>query len=306
MLIAGVPGQRNLRSLIKDILLGLVGALVIVSALTLLLSGQLPIFGRLTLYSRIFAEGGYGLMHTPVSGLYLIVVMTFAAAVLVAAMRYRSGASDGAYTAALAYSGVFGLGVGNYYMGRTHPAGLVVLFSSWALSVMLLGLITLRAFATRHDGSRASLLLVASALMSLGLMTTTVAQFPAPWTQVRRIAHSAPPPPPYDVSAAVAFLRRTTTHGEPIVLLAPLGHLIALDAGVENVSPYSHTDGIVTYQQLSDTLAALKNAGGRRFYVAHPVFPGAGPVFPEIARALASDGFSARTDVASGITEWRH
>jgi hypothetical protein len=300
MLVSASPGRLLALTVrvTKDAAVGIIGALAIVAVLTLLLTGELPNLGLLTLYSRIFGEGGFGLLHTPVAGLYLIVNMVFAAAILVAAIRSRDGAEDNVYTAALAYSGVFGLGAGNYYMGRTHPGGLVVLFSVWALSVALLALLALRALAARRfDAKAPSLLLLAGALVSLGLTSTAVAQFPAPWTQLRRIVASAPPPPPYDVSAAVAFLRRTAAPGEPIVLLAPLGHLIALDAGVENVSPYSSQEDVITYQQLREVLTALHAAGGTRLYLAGP--------FPEIPQTLTSDGFTPTTDAASGITEWQ-
>ena len=154
-------------------------------------------------------------------------------------------------------------------------------------------------------------MLLTGALVLLGLIGTTVAQFPAPWTQIRRIAASAPPPPPYDVSASVAFLRRTAKPGEPVVVFAPLGHLIALDADVENVSAYSHPDGVVTYQQLNNVLTALHGAGGTRFYLANStlpntIFPGAHATFPEILQVLRRDGFSPTIkDPASGITEWQ-
>jgi hypothetical protein len=96
-----------------------------------------------------------------------------------------------------------------------------------------------------------------------------------------------------------------------VVVFAPLGHLIALDAGVENVSTYSHPDGVVTYQQLNDVLTVLHDAGGTRFYLANSTLPnttflGAHATFPEIPRLLASDGFSPTiSDPSSGITEWR-
>ena len=295
------PGPGRVTRLIKLATLGLASALAAVSALTLLLAGQLPNLSLLTLYSRMFADGGYGLLPTPVAGLHLIVYMTFAGAVLVSAVRYRRDAGDRAYTGALAYSGVFGLGAGGYYMGRTTPGALVALFSIWALSVVLLALLSLRTVAAWRDRPGAgapSLLLLAGTLLSLGLTTTAVAQFPAPWTQLRRIAASSPPPAQYNVSAAVAFVRRTAAPGEHIVLLAPLGHLIAADAGVENVSPYSHPEGVVTYQQLDELLKALHDASGTRFYVGSSVFP-------EITRTLTSKGFSPTVDVASGVTEWR-
>ncbi len=291
-----MPGRS--KRLVKDLAIGFACALAAVATLTLLRAGELPNLGLLTLYARIFGEGGFGLLPTPIPGLYLVVYMTFAAAVLVAAIRYRDGAVNRVYTAALVYSGIFGLGAGDYYMGRTQPGGLVVLFSIWSLCVALLALLSLRALASWRGRPRAAwLVLVGGALVSLGLVSTTIAQFPAPWTQLRRIAASSPPAPPYDLSAAIAFLRRTAKPGEPIVLLAPLGHVIALDSHVENVSPYSNQEDILTYQQINEELAALHHAGGTRFYVEE--------VFPEIPRTLADDGFTPTTDPASGITEWR-
>lgn len=285
--------------MIKGAVVGLLGAMAAVAVLTLALSGKLPDIGLLTLYSRIFGEGGFGLLHTPVAGLYFIVDMTFAAAVIVAALRCRLNVDDGAYTAALAYSGVFGLGAGNYYMGRTTPGGLVVLFSIWALSVILLGLLALRSVASwRSRPGMSQLLPVAGALILMGLVTTSIAQFPAPWTQLRRIATTERPPAPYNLSAAAAFVRRTTAPGEPIVLLAPLGHLIALDAKVDNVSMYSSQEDIITYEQLSEELDALRDARGTRFYVVNGAFP-------EITYTLTHDGFSPTVDAASGITEWQ-
>jgi hypothetical protein len=292
-----MPGRTT--RLIKDLAIGFACALAAVAMLTLLFAGELPNFGLLTLFSRIFGEGGFGLLPTPVPGIYMVVYMTFAAAILVAAIRYHDGAADRAYTATLAYSGVFGLGAGNYYMGRTYPGALVVLFSIWSLNVMLLGLLSLRALATKRGRLRVtSLALVGGALVSVGLVSTAIAQFPAPRTQLRRIAASSPPPPPYNLSAAVAFLRRTAKPGEPIVLLAPLGHVIALYAHVENVSPYSNPEDVLTYEQINEEFTALHRAGGTRFYAAESVFP-------EILHRLASDGFTPTVDPASGIMEWR-
>ncbi len=130
----------------------------------------------------------------------MLVDMTFGASVLVAALRYRDRATDNTFTAALFYSGILGFGAGNYYMGRTHPAGLVVLFSIWALCVALLALLALRALAANRVSTRlSSLVLVGGVLISLGVASTSIAQFPMPWTELRRIAASSPLPAPYDI-----------------------------------------------------------------------------------------------------------
>ncbi len=38
----------------------------------------------------------------------------------------------------LAWSGIFGLGVGGYYMGRSSAEQLITMFSAWALALALL------------------------------------------------------------------------------------------------------------------------------------------------------------------------
>ncbi len=282
---------------VRNLLVGLVIALAAVSVLTLLFAGQLPKLGLLTYYARLFGEGGFGLLPTPLGGLYMLVDMTFGAAVLAGALRYRDRSPDKAYTAALLYSGILGLGASNYYMGRTHPGGLVVLFSIWALSVALLALLALRALAANRVSARvSSLALVGSALISLGLAGTSIAQFPVPWTQLRRIAASAPPPSPYDISAAVAFVRRTSHRGESVLLLAPLGHQIAFYADVDNIASVNNPTSVLTYQQLAEALTALKQARGNRIYTLG--------TYSEVTAALAADGFKPRVDPSSGMTGW--
>jgi len=213
------------------------------------------------------------------------------------ALRYRDRAPDETLTAALLYSGILGLGAGNYYMGRTHPAGLVVLFSIWAISVALLALLALRAVAANRVGARlSSLALVGGALLSLGVAATSIAQVPKPWTELRRITTSTPVPAPYAIGAAVAFVRRTSHRGEPVLLLAPLGHQIAIDAHVENIASVSNPINLLTYEQLAEALETLKQARGGRIYTVQ--------TYPEVTAALAADGFKSTLDPASGITEW--
>jgi hypothetical protein len=297
---AGEVGRPVLRPLVRSMALGLFSALALVSLLTLLRAGQLPDFSRLTLYSRVFGGAGFFLLPTPLDGFQLIVFMTFVASLLVAGLRYRSKASDCVHTATLAYCGVFGLGAGAYYMGRSHPVVLVALFSVWALTCALLALVALRAPARSGNWTRMRWwMAIVVSLVPLGLAATAVTQFPAPWRQLKRIATSVPPPAPYDVSSAVDFVRNTVAPGEHVVLLAPLGHLIARDAGVRNVSPYSSPADIVSYEQLDEELAALAENHGRRFFVG-----GENLVAPEIVSTLAADGFRPVSGSPSTLTEW--
>jgi hypothetical protein len=174
-----------------------------------------------------------------------------------------------------------------------------VLFSIWALTVLLLGVLALRSVRAWNRRPRiASMLLTTGALLMVGLTATSLTQFPSPWVQIRRIAHNSALPAPYNVSAAVGFIRRTAKRSEPIVLLTPLGHVIALDSDIENVSPYSSPESVVTFEQLNEIFAALRAAHGTRFYVSTSVFP-------EITGALAREGVIAARDRSSGIIEWR-
>ena len=304
---ASESGKPVLRRLAGSVALGLLGALILVSVLTLLRAGQLPELDRLTRYSRVFAGAGFSLLPTPLDGLQLIVFATFVAALLAAALRYRRRDDNRSLTGALAYSGVFGLGAAAYYMGRSHPVVLVALFSAWALSGALLSLLALRVLTQRPSrsgahGRRARIRLQAPAVAliaaTFGLAATAVAQVPAPWAQLKRIAKSAPAPAPFNLSPAVAFVRTTTAHGEAVVLLAPLGHQIARAAGVRNVSPYSSSSDIVSYGQLAEVLDALRKSHGRRVYVSNAY------TAPEIPRVLALDGFRPVAGPGTGLTEW--
>jgi hypothetical protein len=292
--------RRGFVRLLGSVALGVAGALVLLSAFTLLRAGQLPDLSRLTLYARIFGSAGYSLLPTPLAGLQLIVYMTFAAALLVAGLRFRRGAVDRLLTGALAYSGVFGFGAGAYYMGRSHPQVLVAMFSAWGLSVVLLAVVALKGLASREGRSATSPVLVFTAFLALGLAATSAGHFPNPLTQLRRIKASASPPLPYNVSTAVNFIRVSTAPGERIVLLAPLGHLIARDAGVTNVSPYSSPSDILSYGQIQEELDALREHRGSRVFVGSA----AASVAPEVPEILAADGFRSSSDPASGLTEW--
>lgn len=303
---ASKAGQRMLRRLGRSLILGLIAALVLVSLLTLLEAGQLPDLGSLTRYSRLFAVAGYTMLPTSLDGFQLIMFVTFAGALVAAGLRYRRRAGDRALTGALTYSGVFGLGAGAYFMGRSHPNVLVTLFSAWALSGALLSLLALKELARepvpqfgtltrKHMRTWAgSTALIAATLC---LAATAITQIPAPWTQFKRIATSTPAPAPYNLSPAVNFVRSTSRHDEAVMLLAPLGHEVARAAGVRNVSPFSSSADIITYELLGEMLEILHKNHGTRFFLGEYIAP-------EIPRVLSADGFKPVVGPGSGLTEW--
>jgi hypothetical protein len=304
-LAASAPGAVQLWRLARSTVLGLLGAFALVSAITLLRAGELPELSRLTRYSRLFAVAGLTLLPTPIDGFQLIIFLTFAVALVVAALRFRRGAEDRTLTGALAYSGVFGLGAGAYYMGRSHPIVLIAMFSAWALSGALLSLLVLREIAAASRSSRGLrsirlwtlLRSVALVAATLGLCATAVAQVPAPWTQWKRIRTSAPPPAPFALASPEAIVRASTKPGAAVAILAPLGHQIARDVGVKNVSPYSGAGDILSYEQIDEELDALREHHGTRFFLGEYTTI-------EVHTVLRAHGFRPAAGAGTSFTEW--
>jgi hypothetical protein len=275
--------------------IGAAAALLGVTAVLWLRTGHVIELGRMTAYARLFGSAGFGEVSTPTIGLHLVMYATFVALLVIAALRHRRDDPDRALTGALAFAGVFGLGAGSYYMGGSNASQLIGVFSAWALGAGLLALVAVRALAARARPTFA----IAAALVTFGLMATALVQTPAPWTQARRIA-ARTPSNPYDRTAAAAFVRRTAAPGERVVVLEGLGQLVAVKAGVENVSPYSEIWTIWSHEQLDEIVAALRRARGTRFYL------GRAGTDPGIPVALAAAGFKRIAyDAPSELTEWR-
>src|SRR6185436_4280520 len=128
-------GPRPLARLAGQLALGLLAAYALLAALTLVRAGELPQLGRLLDYGRLYSIGGFGLLHLHrLLGLHLVLYLTYVAAIAVATVRAIERAPNRPLTAMLAWSGIFGLGSGAYFMGRTHPELLVALFPTWTLA----------------------------------------------------------------------------------------------------------------------------------------------------------------------------
>jgi hypothetical protein len=289
----------RIRGLAGQLVLGLLAAVVIVAVFTLLRAGSLPQLSRLTQYDQIYVITGFSMSPTPNAGLHIIIFMTFVATLVMAAVRIRSMQPDRVMTGALAFSGTFGIGAGTYYMGRSLPEVLAALFPAWGLATALLCLLALQAL--RDPTSRRRIwpvhaFPIAVALIILGLFTTAIDQFPAPWTQWQRLtadSHTVL----FNTGPAIRFVRATTRPGEDVALLSPLGHIVSRDADVIDVSLYSQQEGIVTYNQLDDVIDALRASHGDKIF--------SSGILPEISQALTTSGFhTIAQDTDSGLTEW--
>jgi hypothetical protein len=267
--LAAAEPVRSIAQLVRllgSALAGLAGAVAIVAALTLAVAGELPDFGMLAIFPRIFGIEGVWLLPMPSFGMHLAIYATLGAAVVVAAVRVAGDDDDARLTAALAWAGAFGLGAGAYFVGRSHPHVLIALFSVWSLALALLVVVTVRAvLATpRRRPSGVELLVLAG----FGLAVCSLAQTPTPWGQLHRITHAPPIPgadtPPRDMRQAVAEL---TVRGEPVALLVREGHRIAFDLGIVDVTPYTNMEPMVTVAQWRETVRALRRAGGTTLLV---------------------------------------
>ena len=149
LLWSGVsPGRRTLLRLAALGVAGLATALALVAALTLVRAGSLPELWRLVDYARLYTIANFALMPIPgFFGTHLLIYLTYLAAIVVATVRMRRGAGNRVLTGMLAWAGVFGLGAGFYYVGRSHPIALEYQFSAWGLALMLLTVVAVRELA---------------------------------------------------------------------------------------------------------------------------------------------------------------
>jgi hypothetical protein len=260
-----LPG-RSLRGLARLALEALGGgaiAVALVSVLTLTVGGGLPHFGQLLEYPRIFGVEGFGLLAMPSVGFHLVVYATFVGAIGVGAVRGLAG-EDRALSVALTWIGIFGLGVGAYFTGRSHPHVLIDLFSVWSYALALLAVVAIRAIVRRpgHRPQLAELLVLAG----VGVMACSLAQTPTPRSQIDRLRASQP----HDVRILTALedtINDLTSPGEPVAMLVRPGHLMAERIGIVDVNPYANVDSMMTSEQWSTMIAALQRAHGRKLFV---------------------------------------
>jgi GNAT superfamily N-acetyltransferase len=250
---------RGVGRLLRDALAGALAAYALVSALTLARTGSPADLGVLLFYARLYGGSGFGLLPTQTLGLHIVIYLTYVAAIGTATVRAIRGDSGRPLTGLLAWSGVFGLGVGAYYMGRSSPEQLISMFSAWTLALALLTVAVIQQIA-RNPGRRPTIAHIA-VFLGMGAAACSLAQTPAPWTQIERLERTTAST--YVASGALKQVLRRYGGGKPEAIMSVIGHREAYEAGIENVSPYLGTLLIVTVQQIENTLRALRDAGGK-------------------------------------------
>jgi hypothetical protein len=289
------PTAARLRILALDLLLGLAAAIAAVTLLLLLRTGAPPDFTLLVRYARLFGVSGFAMVPIhPLLGVSTIVYLTYVGAIGTATVLTLRGTADRLLAGMLAWSGVFGLGVGSYYVGRSIAETLTNMFPAWGLAVALLVVVVVRGLLAR-PGRRPRAIELAC-LFAFGLLVCSLAQTPSPLAQAQRIASDGQPLLRHP--AGEAFVAANVERGEAVVLLTALGHRIALNLGVDDVTPYTGNESIQTEEQLDDTLAALDDAGGSKVFLARGGFIPSG-----LHEALAARGLQQAGATPDGAFE---
>jgi hypothetical protein len=293
----GRPTARGLRELVLEGAAGLAGAIALVAALVLVRTGGLPHPALLSAYAKIFAVGGFSMLPMrPVVGFSTVIYLTYAAAIGTATTRAIRGTdeSDRLLTGLLAWSGIFGLGAGAYYMGRSHPEVLTNELPAWALATTFLTVASLRWIAA--SGGRRIALPAVACLFGFGLLACSLAQTPLPWAQVQRIESTGGEGTNFRREDAVVFVQERTHPGDHVVILMQLSHRVAAEADVQDVTPFTSAS-IVTHSELDETLRALRDEGGHEVFVGNNVIPG-------IVSELARHGFRQVATAANAYSLW--
>ena len=310
------PRARALLSFGASVGAGLVGAYALVAILTLVRAGSLPQLERMSEFARVYALAGFNLIPLPaLVGLHLVIYATYVAAIGAATVRAIRREPNRVLTGMLAWSGVFGLGAANYYVGRSGSETIVSTFSAWALALMLLTVVAARQLSAKRS-LRPSLATVL-VLFGFGVMACSIALTPTPWGQIQRLhappagslPASGPPESPgplvpsqepkirrYVSSLADGRERFVVKHGAPVVIMAPTGHRIADAYGVVDVDPYTGLESIQLVSQFEDVLDTLRDAGGNTVLIATGGTDA-------VSKVLAERGFELVTN--EGLQPWK-
>jgi hypothetical protein len=302
--------RSALTALAQDIAAGLLAATASICALTLLRAGALPDFTQLFDFASFFVGGYGGIAISGDLGLHVILYLTFAGALAAAVVHAVEGAPNRVLTGMLAWSGVFGLGAGSYFVAESDPFHLRMIFSAWALSLSLLGVVVVQRIAARPR--RLPTLADGAVLLGLGLMICSLPQLPRPWQQIDRLSATgaappqarplAPDPTQRNFIASLADGRHDfyLKPGAPVVLLLENGHRLAAAFGVRDVDPYNDIHTLLGPDFLRRTVTALRRAGGNTV-----LMPVDSPAAEEVGGTLLRWGFAPVTarGVALGRAE---
>jgi hypothetical protein len=292
--------RRRIRSLAFQAVTALLAAVALVSAITLIRSGELPDPALLTYFSRVFLGEGYGLVPMPSLGLHWAVYATYLAALLIAAVRFVRRDPDRTTTTMLAFSGTFGLVTAMYFVGRSSQFQLVLLFPAWGLALALVAFTAFNALrSARYDRARLRRVLVpaCAALIGFGVMVAAIGRLSPPWRQIDRLGGQGHG---LDLQDSTDYVEAHTAPGEHVLIIGtPAEHLVADRAGVVNASPINGLTALISPAEADRALNQLEDESGIQ------VFENA-RALPEVADILRARGYRVvGSDPDSNLRLWR-
>jgi hypothetical protein len=286
------PDATAARRAALEAFAGLAGALALVTVLLLARTGEPPHLGLLTRYAHLFVVDGFAMLPMrPVVGFVTIIYLTHVAAIGVATVRALRREPDRLMTGLLAWSGIFGLGAGSYYVGHSLSEVLIYTFPVWGLTVTLLTLLTLRGAAPGAWLSPARL----AVLVGFGLLCCSLAQTSPPWLQLQRLSRDGPHV--FAQPIGQQFVAANAQPGETVLIMSGLGHRIAINLGLHDLERFTGARSIFTADQLRESLAQLRAAGGTKVFVLLL------EAFPGLAEALERD-YERRAQSPEGMALW--
>lgn len=290
----GVPLARRVGDLLLQGAAGLISALALVSAVTLIRTGELPDPALLTYFNRVFVRDAYGLQPMPSLGLHWALYATYTAALLMAAARYVRREQDRVLTGMLGFSGVFGLVTGMYFVGRSLQFQLMLLFPVWGIALALVAwasFLALRSAASDRVRLRRVLVPATAALIGFGVMVASIDRLPQPQQQVDRLRHGGKP---LNLEPTERFVEAWTHPGEDVLLIATApDHLVADQTSVVNVSPLNGVTSFFSPEEADRSLDQLQDSGGNTVIERLSGLPPRGFAFgvPEVATILRQRGY---------------
>jgi hypothetical protein len=258
-----LPSRKNALPIVFRALASALVALVGFAGICLLRSGSLPNFGRWLDVQTTYVVYGFGMLPMPDKGIYWIVFGTFLAAIAVALLGLARDESGDSLLrqryGMLLFSGIFGFGASMYYVGRSHPWSLIVIFSFWGFSLSLLLWEAFSAWRERKTLRRFWISLVPTALLvsQVSICLLAIVEMNPPLGQVERLAIQSP-----TFSDRLAeldgFVERHTKSGERVVISFPFAHLVGITAGVDNVFPFGFAGELLTFGQIDQLVEAIE------------------------------------------------
>jgi hypothetical protein len=237
-------------------------------ALTFARSGSLPDLSFYTLYQKIYILYGLYMLPAPRTGLHVVIYVAFMSAVLIPIWKAFQPSARGPRERMLlgmsAFSGVFGLGVLMYYVGRSHWLTLPAVFLAWSLCwgvLLCLVLHFARLKICTKEERALQTLPIAVLLLGYGYMVFAgVYSGPSVSAQIRRLllyeqnpALESDPnrfPSEGHIQGLAKFVQSHASPGSRVAIYYPNSHWIAILAGVQNVFPFSNPNAVFLKSQV--------------------------------------------------------